>query len=283
MAVLVEPNLLKAALDSDQPPVVLDIRWTLGGAPGVEAYVEGHVPGARFVDLERELASAPRPDGVGGRHPLPDIEVFQAAMRRVGVGPESPIVVYDGGTDGFAAARAWWCLRYFGHPDRLIAVLDGGYRAWQAAGSPIEDGPYEGAEAAGEFVAVPGGMPTLDASTAATLAETGVLLDARAAPRYRGEQEPVDPVAGHIPGAVSAPTGENLDDTGRFLPTDVLRTRFDQLGATENVGTYCGSGVSAAQQVFASELAGIRSALYVGSWSDWVSDPGRPVATGPTP
>lgn len=287
MAVLLDPSALSAGLapePSADPPVVLDVRWTLGGPPGIDGYRAGHLPTARFVDLERDLATSRPTGGAGGRHPLPSAEVFQAAMRRVGVCSGSRVVVYDGGADGFAAARAWWCLRYFGHPGDRVAILDGGYRAWTAAGLPTER--TEPGNEPGDFVAVPGGMPALDAASAAELAGAGVLLDARAAPRYRGEQEPIDPEAGHIPGARSAPTADNLRADGTFRPPAELRTRFAELGAEADggpVGTYCGSGVSAAQQVFALELAGVPAALYVGSWSDWVSDPERPIATGQHP
>jgi thiosulfate/3-mercaptopyruvate sulfurtransferase len=227
-----------------------------------------------FVDLEADLASPP---GAGGRHPLPDPAAFQAAMRRAGVRRRSPVVVYDA-ADATSAARAWWLLRYFGHDD--VRVLDGGFRAWTEAGLPVvTDVP---APEPGDFVARPGGMPLLDADAAAALATDGVLLDARAAERYRGEVEPIDPVAGHVPGAVSAPTSGNVDASGRFLPAASLRERFAALGAggSRPVGAYCGSGVTAAQVVLALEVAGVPAALYAGSWSDWITDPARPVATG---
>jgi thiosulfate/3-mercaptopyruvate sulfurtransferase len=254
---------------------VLDVRWRLGGPPGAAAYREGHLPGAVFCDLDADLAGPPGP---GGRHPLPDAAAFQAAMRRLGVSGSRPVVVYDD-ADATSAARAWWTLRYFGHPD--VRVLDGGLRAWTAAGLPVVT--EEPQVPPGDFVAVPGGMPVLDAAEAAACAEKGVLLDARAAERYRGEHEPVDPVAGHIPGAVSAPTGENVEPGGRFRPASFLRERFAALGALPGVqvGVYCGSGVTAAHQVLALELAGVPAALYVGSWSHWITDPARPVAVGP--
>ncbi len=228
-------------------------------------------------------------------------------MRRAGVSDSRPVVVYDE-NDATAAARAWWLLRYFGHPQ--VQVLDGGYQAWLAADRPIETGPAP-APAAGTFTARPGHLPLLSADGAARMAREGVLLDARAAERYRGEVEPVDPVAGHIPGAVSAPTSENVGPDGRFLPPEMLRARFAGLGAgaaaaasldgsgpdgsggggsdpggsgpggAVTTGAYCGSGVTAAHEVLALTIAGIPAALYVGSWSDWVTDPGRPVATGP--
>jgi thiosulfate/3-mercaptopyruvate sulfurtransferase len=252
--------------------VVLDVRWQLAGPPGVEAYRRGHLSGAVFVDLGRDLAGPPGP---AGRHPLPAAEAFQAVMRRAGVSGDSLVVVYDE-ADSTAAGRAWWTLRYYGH--QRVRVLDGGYRAWVAAGQPVTiDEP---APEPGDFTARPGGLPTLDADGAAALgAGGGVLLDARAAERYRGEVEPIDPVAGHIPGAISAPTADNVGGEGRFLSADRLGERFAGLGATDavDVGVYCGSGVTAAHEVLALMVAGTPAALYVGSWSSWVADPSRPV------
>ncbi|MFF4792190.1 sulfurtransferase [Streptomyces sp. NPDC001276] len=280
-AIISAPDLA-SALAEPRPPVLLDVRWQLslataaGAAPfdGRAAHAAGHIPGAVFVDLDRELASAP---GGNGRHPLPDLEVFGAAMRRAGVSAARPVVVHDGG-QGWAAARAWWLLRWTGHPD--VRVLDGGLAAWEG---PLEIAVPEPAE--GDFVPKPGALPLLDVDGAAALARSGVLFDARAGERYRGEVEPIDPVGGHIPGAVSAPTTENAGPDGRFLPAAELRARFTALGAADgrDVGVYCGSGVSAAHEVLALAVAGIPAALYVGSWSEWSSDPSRPVAVGPDP
>jgi thiosulfate/3-mercaptopyruvate sulfurtransferase len=228
-----------------------------------------------FVDLDTALAGPP---GDGGRHPLPAAHEFQAAMRAAGAFADRPVVVYDAG-NSIPAARAWWLLRYFGHS--RVSVLDGGFGGWVAAGLPIERG--EVAAEPGDFVARPGGMPLLDAVGAAGLAAgSGVLLDARAPERFRGEHEPIDPVAGHIPGAVNLPGASLLDPTGHFLDVGALRERFATAGVREGaeVGAYCGSGVSAAHEVLALALAGYPAALYVGSWSDWITDPGRPVATG---
>ena len=258
---------------------LLDVRWRLGGPPGRELYDAGHIPGAVFVDLDRDLAAAP---GVGGRHPMPATADFEKAMRLAGVSDSRPVIVYDD-ADSTAAARAWWLLRYFGHPS--VRVLDGGFRAWTAAGHPVEPpGPVSGA-AAGDFTARPGNLGLLDADAAAALARTGLLLDARAGERYRGEVEHVDSVAGHIPGAVNAPTSENVNKDGTFKPRSELAARFKALGATRDrpVAAYCGSGVTAAHEVLALTLAGIPADLYLGSWSNWITDPTRPVATGPTP
>lgn len=272
---LVDTSELASLLAGDAPPTVLDVRWRLAGPPAYDDYRTGHIPTAVFVDLDRDLAAPP---GDGGRHPLPDPADFEAAMRRVGVSRTRPVVVYDD-ADGTAAARAWWLLRYHGHPD--VRLLDGGWRAWQEAGLPVEVG--EVVTAPGDFEAAPGAMPVVDAVGAAALARDGVLLDARATARYLGETEPIDPVAGHIPGAISAPTADNVTSDSRFRDPDDLGDRFLALGVdgTADVGVYCGSGVTAAHEVLALELAGIRAALYPGSWSEWIRDPRRPIATGP--
>lgn len=260
-------------------PALLDVRWRLGGPPGRELYLAGHIPGAVFTDLDRDLAARPGP---GGRHPMPAAADFQAAMRRAGVRDDRLVVVYDD-ADSTAAARAWWLLRYFGH--RSVRVLDGGYLAWTAAGHPVETGQPPSGPEPGDFTASPGHLELLDAAGAAALARAGLLLDARAGERYRGETEPVDPVAGHIPGAISAPTAANVNPDGTFQrPADLAR-RFAVLGADGQtaVGAYCGSGVTAAHEVLALTLAGIPAALYAGSWSEWITDPARPVATGQDP
>ena len=271
-----EPETRLAAL---RDVTVLDVRWRLGGPPGRELYDAAHIPGSAFVDLDRDLAAPP---GKGGRHPMPAAADFELAMRRAGVSNDRPVVVYDD-ADATAAARAWWLLRYFGH--RSVRVLDGGFRAWTAAGYPVAppDPSYHGA--IGDFTARPGQLGLLDADGAAARAHAGLLLDARAGERYRGEAEHVDPVAGHIPGAVSAPTAENVNPDGTFKSSADLAARFAALGADgdREVAAYCGSGVTAAHEVLALALAGIPADLYVGSWSNWLTDPARPVAAGPTP
>ena len=272
---LVSPAALAEELACEPGPALLDVRWRLGGPPGLDSYREGHLPAAVFIDLERDLAAPPGP---AGRHPLPDPAVFTDAMRAAGVNEDRPVVVYDD-RDATAAARAWWLLRYHGHEN--VRVLDGGYQAWLAAGLPVSKADPAGPS--GDFTARPGHMPVLDAAGAQTMARTGLLLDARTGGRYRGEQEPVDPVAGHIPGAVSAPTAGNVNPDGTFRSPAELAARFAALGAGSQagpVGAYCGSGVTAAHEVLALAVVGLPAALYVGSWSNWITDPARPVATG---
>ena len=274
-APLLSVALLAELLEAGEPrPSVLDVRWELAAGARRDLYEQGHIAGAAFVDLDADLASRP---GAGGRHPLPRASDFERSMRAVGVDREREVVVYDE-ADSTAAARAWWLLRYFGHPS--VAVLDGGLRAWRDAGRGLQTGRWEGGE--GDFSACPGAMAVLDAAAAAAVAQHGVLLDARAPERFRGDSEPIDPVAGHIPGARNHPATLNVGPAGSFLDAATLRRRFAALGiaGSTDVGAYCGSGVTAAQEVLALELAGHRAALYPGSWSEWVIDPRRPVATG---
>ena len=273
---LVTAGQLAAELAGPGAPTVLDCRWTLAGGADRDGYGKGHLPGAVFVDLDRDLAAPP---GAGGRHPLPAPEAFQAAMRRAGVRDDRPVVAYDQGEPG-GAARAWWLLGWFGHPD--ARVLDGGLGAWVAAGLPVTTETAD--PDPGDFTARPGGRSLLDAAGAARLAAAGVLLDARAPARYQGLEEPVDPVAGHIPGARNAPMADLVGDRG-LVPPASLRRLLDRHGARPGtpVGVYCGSGVVAAHVVLACEVAGIPASLYAGSWSDWVTDPSRPVATGREP
>jgi thiosulfate/3-mercaptopyruvate sulfurtransferase len=270
---LVSAVPLAAELAGPAAPTLLDCRWTLAGGADRAGYEQGHLPGAVFVDLDRDLSAPPGRGGPGGRHPLPDPAAFSAAMRRAGVRGDRPVVAYDQGEPG-GAARAWWLLGWFGHPE--VRVLDGGLPAWVEAGLPLATGDPD--PGPGDFTARPGGRRLLDAAGAADLAATGVLLDARAAARYEGLEEPVDPVAGHIPGARNAP----LPD---LLHGQALHRRLADLGVGEDVpvGAYCGSGVVAAHLVLALEAAGVPAVLYAGSWSDWITDPSRPVATGPEP
>jgi thiosulfate/3-mercaptopyruvate sulfurtransferase len=259
------------------PPAVLDVRWSLSGGADRAAYHAGHLPGAVFVDLDEAFTAPPGP---GGRHPLPDPKALESALRQAGVRAGQPVVVYEagGGPPVGSAARAWWVLRWAGLAD--VRVLDGGYAAWVAVGQPVtRETPVP---EPGDVTVQPGFMRTLDADGAVAVADGGVLIDARVGPRFRGETEPIDPVAGHIPGAVNQPIAGIVDDTGRYLPEDALRERFTELGVTADrpVGAYCGSGITAAQTALALTVAGFDPALYVGSWSNWIADRNREVATG---
>jgi thiosulfate/3-mercaptopyruvate sulfurtransferase len=315
---LVSCTDLFASLSSAEPPVVLDVRWRLGGSPGREDYARGHLPGAVFLDLDEDLAAPPGP---AGRHPLPAAADLQRVLRAAGVRDDALVVVYDA-DNGSVAARLWWLLRWAGH-DR-VGLLDGGFAAWVSEGHPVTtDIPTP---PPGDVTIRPGRMPVLDADGAAELARTGVLLDARAPERYRGDVEPIDPKAGHVPGARNAPFAAHTGEGGRWRTPEELAEHFAKLGVQERlegqppkgqrlegqaqpeasgrlgvseeraasaemggeVGAYCGSGVTAASVVLALEVAGITSvdapaALYAGSWSNWSADPARPVATGDTP
>ncbi|WP_182346244.1 sulfurtransferase [Tomitella gaofuii] len=284
---LVDARELRDLLASPTPPVLLDVRWALSTGPDRGGFDDGHIPGARFVDLDAELAGPPGP---GGRHPLPSAAAFAEAMRAAGIGATSTVVVYDAGP-ATAAARAWWLLRHHGHAD--VRVLDGGLARWVAEGLPLDSsdgGTHDDVSPArGDFRcgAVPPEGPgsVLDADDVLGCAARGVLIDARAPERFRGDAEPVDPVAGHIPGAVNRPTTANVRDDGTFLPADALRRQFDAIiggigGRPDEVAAYCGSGITAAHEVLALRIAGIPARLYPGSWSHWITDPARPVATG---
>ena len=254
---------------------VADVRWSLGGPPARELYDAGHVPGAVFLDADRELSS---PGEGPGRHPVPSAAKLAGVLGSRGFGDDHVVVAYDD-AGGSIAARLWWLYRHYGHDGRC-AVLDGGMRAWTDAGLPLTtDTPahpaatWTPAEPRDDLVATDEVAATGDA----------LLVDARAAERFRGETEPVDPRPGHIPGAVSVPWSTNLDERGRFLPPDRLRARYADLGAADRpVIAYCGSSLTATHDLLAMELAGITGGrLYEGSWSHWSSDPERPAATGP--
>jgi thiosulfate/3-mercaptopyruvate sulfurtransferase len=279
---LIDVATLAALVGTASPPTLLDVRWRLGGPSGAGDYAAGHLPGAVFIDLDSQLCGPP---GGGGRHPLPDPDRLAAVLRAAGVRTGHPVVVYDAGDGsptGLSAARAWWTLRWVGH--QPVRVLDGGFAAWVAAGHQVTRQPA--APVPGDVTVRPGGLPVLDAAGAATVAADGVLIDVRAPERYRGEQEPIDPVAGHIPGAVNLPTTALLTATGGWQAAGQIRDRLRQVGVdgARQVGAYCGSGVAAAHTILALHRAGRTDAvLYVGSWSHWVTDPGRPVATGHPP
>lgn len=289
------------ALAPPARPVVLDVRYPGIGLPddGYDRYLAGHVPGAAYVSLDDALA-APHVPGVTGRHPLPEAAVLQAAMRAAGVSAARPVVVYDD-WHSIAAARAWWLLRWAGHDD--VRVLDGGWRAWRAGGGDVETGEIR--PEPGDLVVEPGGRAVVDAEGAERIAATGVLLDARPANRYRGEDETIDPVAGHIPGARSLPALGLMADDGRFLPAERLAERFGAVGVRGDaggrggeglgggrddevrggVGIYCGSGLQACHVALAAAACGAVAdpAVYAGSWSEWIIDPARPVARGARP
>ena len=262
--------------------LLLDCRFALEDpAYGRRSYLEGHLPGAHFLDLEQDL-SAPVIKGVTGRHPLPDPSALVERLRSCGLRQDSQVVLYDDGPGAFAA-RAWWLLLWLGKRDGLY-LLDGGLKAWREAGLELTCAAPDNAP--GDFCAEPDNSLVLTAEQLALRLGTAdlTLLDARALPRFLGEVEPIDPVAGHIPGAQCAAFTDNLGADGRFLPADELRQRFDGLRGErplENLVAYCGSGVTACHNLFAMSLAGYPLApLYAGSWSEWITNPARPVATG---
>ena len=268
--VLITATELAARIESAEPLTILDVRWQLTEPDGRAAYEQGHIPGAVYVSLEDELSD--HAVSGRGRHPLPSGRALEAAARRWGIRQGVPVVVYDDWNRA-GSARAWWVLTAAGIPE--VRILDGGLSAWSDA---LENGtvtpepgdvtvPYEDLYA--------GALPTL---TAGQLTAPGLtLLDARAPERYRGDVEPIDPVAGHIPGAMNVPSTSLLADDGTFL-ADSASARVYGDGA---IGAYCGSGVTASVVVAALAASGVTAALYPGSWSEWCSDPARPVARGP--
>ncbi|MCJ8203254.1 sulfurtransferase [Pseudomonas sp. RGM2987] len=262
--------------------VILDCRFALEDPDyGQRSYAEGHIAGASFADLERDL-SGPVTKGMTGRHPLPDPEALIEQLKAWGVDNDSDVVLYDDGPGAYAA-RAWWLLAWLGKRDGVF-ILDGGLKAWHAAGLPLSLDPPQ--DRRGTFSGAPDAALLLSAQALQQrLGQADMtLLDARALPRFKGEVEPIDPVAGHIPGAQCAAFTDNLGSDGRFLPTDQLKQRFaEKLGGrspTELVA-YCGSGVTACHNLFALCLAGYPlGRLYAGSWSEWINDPQRGVAKG---
>lgn len=278
---LLTPPELADWLDSDRPaPVLLDVRWALGrSAEDSRAlYAEGHLPGAAFIDLDAALSGPKAADGAGGRHPMPDAARFEAAIQAAGVCADSSVVVYDDGP-GLGAARCWWLLQYFGHES--VQVLSGGYAAWQAAGLQTEAGVVE--PTAGTFSAEPGGRTLLAADDIPGYLERGTVVDARPADRFAGQNETVDPVAGHIPGAISVPALALLGPDKTFLDTAALQEAFAAVPRDGEVAVYCGSGVQACHVALAHAVAhpGARPLdVYIGSWSDWITDPSRPVTKG---
>ena len=275
VSLLISATDLAAALAGGASVRLLDARYRLGFDDGHESYLAGHLPGAVFVDLERELSRPGEPSE--GRHPLPADDDLAAAARRWGISAGQPVVVYDD-SRSLPASRVWWALRRAGLAD--VRVLDGGLSAWRAAGGAIETG--EVVPAPGDVrLGAPGTADVLDTGQVAEW--TGVLLDARAPERFRGESEPIDPVAGHIPGARNLPIAEVLTPDGRFRPPAEIAAAFETAGAGQSVpvAAYCGSGVTAAQLALAGALIGREVVVYPGSWSAWSNTPGLPVETGP--
>lgn len=283
---LITPEQLMTLQASEQPLRVFDCSFDLTNpAAGEALYAQTHLPGAVYLDLDRDLSDkSGAPDTAsGGRHPLPSRETWAARLRRLGLMPNMQVVVYDRQGAHFCA-RLWWMLKWCGH--EAVAVLDGGLPAWQRAGGAVEAGTPPGRPPEGTFQLRPGTAPMRGA--AEVLLQLGhptqTVLDARAAPRYRGEVEPLDPVAGHIPGALNRPFTDNFLPDGRFKPAAQLRAEFEQLLAGRDAGSvvhHCGSGVTATPNVLAMELAGLgRTSLFPGSWSEWCQTPGAPCARG---
>ncbi len=276
-ATLIDPSQLRQLLAAASPLVLLDCSFDLADpAAGERAHAAGHLPGAIYVHLDRDLSSTKT--GRNGRHPLPSREAFAATAGRWGVAPGVQVVAFDG-QGGVYASRAWWMLRWLGH--EAVAVLDGGIAAWQAAGGTLDSEPVV-PKAAAPYPALPPGMPTIDADTLQARLGSVRLLDARAAERFRGKVEPLDPVAGHIPGATLRFFKDNIGPDGRFKSADELRRSFLAYGdAPHQTVHQCGSGVTACHNLLAMTHAGLPgSLLYPGSWSEWCADPARPVARG---
>ena len=283
---LISAPQLQALLTSGQPCAVFDCSFELmqPGA-GEQQYLQAHIPGALRADLDLHLSAAKgAPDAAsGGRHPLPSRETFAAWLSRIGFDNDMQAVVYDRQGANYCG-RLWWMLKWAGH--EAVAVLDGGLQAWQANGGAVQSGPQDAPLSASNFVLAPA-RTTLTATDAVEQqlgrpAQT--VIDAPGAPRFKGEVEPLDPVAGHIPGALNRPFNLNLGADGKFKPAAELRAEFDTLLAGRDparVVHHCGSGVSAVPNIIAMEVAGLgRTALYAGSWSEWCSDPARPAAQG---
>jgi len=267
---------------SESWPVVLDCSFDLADTQaGEKAHAQGHLPGARYAHLDRDLSGPKTARGAidGGRHPLPTREAFAATLSALGIGPDTPVVAYDA-QGGPYAARAWWLLRWLGHTN--VSVLDGGLAAWQAAGGPTEHEAGRSEPATTPYPVRAPAMPTVSADRLLSEPAASLVIDARAPERFRGDVEPLDAQAGHIPGARNRFFKNNLATDGRFLPADELRKAFTAFGVpAERIVHQCGSGVTASHNLLAMEAAGLRgSALYPGSWSEWSSDPARPVARG---
>ena len=287
MSALVDAATLADELERGET-LVVDVQYALGGPPSRELYAVAHLPGAPQLSLDAALAG---PSGDGGRHPLPDPAVLQEALRECGIDDDSRVVVYDQGTS-LSASRAWWTLRWAGLAD--VRVLDGGLAAWQRASLPVVSAATTPAGAPdadarrgprGSVTVQPGSLPVVEVEDVPRAAREGILLDVRAPERYRGEVEPIDPVAGHIPGAINLPMSALQQADGRFRSPEHIRALALAAGVdgSKRVTTSCGSGVTAAQMVLGLSEAGIDATPYIGSWSGWITDPSRPIATGPEP
>jgi thiosulfate/3-mercaptopyruvate sulfurtransferase len=275
---LVSPEQLSAAIAAGPAPAIIDCSFDLAdSAAGERAFEQGHLPGAIYAHLDRDLAGAKT--GRNGRHPLPARADWAATLTRLGVTPARAVVLYDA-QGGMYAARAWWMLRWAGHS--AVSVLDGGIAAWKAGGGALETGAVAPAAAPAPYPLGDSLVAAIDADALQKALGRVTLLDARAGERYRGETEPLDKRAGHIPGARSRFFKDNLDAQGRFKPAAELRAAFAAFGAAPaQIVHQCGSGVTACHNLLAMEVAGLAgSTLYPGSWSEWSSDPARPVAVG---
>jgi thiosulfate/3-mercaptopyruvate sulfurtransferase len=274
---LITADALRALLARGEPVVLLDCGFDLTDVhAGARAYSQGHLPGAHHADLDHDLSAAR--SGRNGRHPLPSREVFACTVARWGVRPDTPVVCYDD-QGGAYAARAWWMLRWLGHDE--VAVLDGGRVAWLAAGGRLESAPAPKSVLSAPYRLAGTSMPVVAADQLLGLLGKVTVLDARAGERFRGEVEPLDPVAGHIPGARNRFFKDNLQADGRFLAPAELRAAFAPFGEPTACVHQCGSGVTACHNLLAMEHAGLTgSALYPGSWSEWCADPARPIARG---
>lgn len=280
MGTLITPEELRELTGSEAPGLrILDVRWRLDRPNGYAEYLQGHIPGSVYVDLDNELAEHGRPP-TEGRHPLPTIETLQTAARRWGLNDGDTVVVYDD-IKNTSSARAWWLLRHAGVED--VRVLDGSLRGWINAGFELETGDVT--PAPGSITLQYGSLEALSIDEAAEFPRHGTLLDVRAPERYRGEHEPIDPRAGHIPGALNAPTAKNVDESGRFLSPEALREQFISLGIDPQkpVASYCGSGINGAHSTIALERAGFDAVLYPGSFSQWSNNNDREVITGDQP
>ena len=273
---LIDASELSAHLN-EKNWAVFDCRFSLDNTErGQRDYLEAHIPGAVYAHLDRDLSGSKIP-GKTGRHPLPEMKSFAAILSSWGIDSSTQVVAYDD-SGGSTAARLWWMLIWAGH--RQVALLDGGWPMWNKLGLPVLGGPEFRQPKRFEPHETPGACVHAGQVLEMTGDSRYLILDARSAPRFRGEIEPIDPVAGHIPGAVSAPFEQNLTPEGTFLPPAALRRRFEQLMKSvppENVICYCGSGITAAHNIIALAHAGLGTArLYAGSWSEWIRDPKRP-------